>query len=356
MPELVQHDQVLAEPKIDLHLHLDGALSPEAIWKIAQDHGIEVPGLSEQSLKALKEVYPNPGPFDADKRPEQFNAFLAQFGRAFSVMQTPETIYTSTLEVIRDLKRENIVYAELRFAPSYHTQQGQEMNAMVEAVLRAMKEGERETGVMTKLIVGIPREIAYIENYNGPTANQIVDTALEFQDQGVVAIDLTCSEHFGPGPYVDAFQRTVQSKLRRTVHAGEAGKKRRNNILTAIEDMHANGIGHALPLPTMPSTMEAVKESGIRIERAPISNQIMTVGDEDFDNIKTLIDRGILVSVNSDDPGVFGPTSSLTKNLLAVANRYTLGMEGVRMLTRNAALSAFISEEEREALAQKVDG
>ncbi|MFA6306106.1 MAG: hypothetical protein WC651_05315 [Candidatus Gracilibacteria bacterium] len=346
--------QVDKDPKIDLHLHLDGALSGEAIMSVAQRHGVTVPGISEQSLDALSEVYPDFGPFHASSKPE-FDRFLALFGKALSVMQKPETIHDSTLEVIRDLKRQNVVYAELRFAPNYHCREGHSMNEMVEAVLRATREGERETGVVTRLIVVVPREIEHVDWYKGPSAKEIVKTALEFQDQGVVAIDLACSEHFGPEPYIDLFRSTFGERLQRTVHAGETGPQMQQNIKTALYQMGANGLGHARGLPSMLREMYFVRQNGVRVERAPISNQCMVVG-EDFDRVDELLERGILVSVNSDDPGIFGPGCSLAKNLVAVGRKFHFGLNGVRELTLNAARSAFLPMEEKKALEERVSG
>lgn len=355
MPELLSLSDVELEPKVDLHLHLDGALTRETIFRVAQEHGIEIPDISAQTLEALSKVYPDPGPFHADV-PDEFNSFLKLFGRSLCVMQTPKTIHDATLEVIRDLKKDHVIYAELRFAPSYHTAKGFSMSEMIQGVLDGMRSGLFETGVRTKLIIIIPREIAYLEDYKGPSAREIVQAALEFQDEGVVAIDLACSEHFRPEPYIDAFRSTIRSKLKRTVHAGETGPQMEHDIWSAIVEMHADGIGHALPLPGMELQMDDVLDHRIRIERAPISNRCMSVGDGNFDRIDELLNAGVLVSVNSDDPGIFGPDCSLSRNLLAVANRYGLGIGGIRMLTSNAIKSAFVSADERGFIRSQFRG
>src|SRR3989338_738681 len=144
MPEELTLGQVEAEPKADLHLHLDGAVPERVIWEVAQRHGIVIPGLEIQSEDELAKTYPDPGPFHAEQ-PAEFDRFLALFGKAFSVMRTPETIHDTTLEVIRDIKRQNVIYAELRFAPSYHESQEHSMEEMIASVLAAMKKGETET-------------------------------------------------------------------------------------------------------------------------------------------------------------------------------------------------------------------
>ncbi len=361
MSESLSLHDVEQAPKLDLHLHLDGAISGDTIMSVAESGGIEIPGITEQTIESLQSVYPDAGPFHAEK-PEEFDRFLALFGKAIAVMGSPETIEATTLRTLNEMQQQNIVYAELRFAPSYHVPHGQSpkemkdsMRDIINGVLRAMANGRTLWGLQTKLIICIPREIAYIDNYEGPSPMGIVETALEFQDDGVVALDLACSEHFGPEEYVDAFRETIGTRLKRTVHAGETGLHMRMNLLTAVNDMGADRIGHGRPIPNLPYLMEEIRKSGIGVERCPISNQIMCCTDGDFDRLNVLINEGVLVSVNSDDPGVFGPSCSLDQNLFAVAQRYKLGMNGIKLLTANAVQSAFCSGDEKRAVIEKLE-
>ena len=276
--------------------------------------------------------------------------------------------------VLDDLIRQHYFYAELRFAPSYHIQHGmtrrkmrQKMKKIVEAVLRAMNE--KRPQIRTKLILAIPREIAYPKNfihtpagkYLGPSAEDIADVALYFQNEGVAALDLACSEHDGPEAYLNAYQKTFGEKLKRTVHAGECGDNMEENIRFALYEMYADGLGHALPLPNMAPEMKFVLDNNIRIERNPISNWCMTVGDGKMDKIWELFHNKIWVTVNSDDPGVFGPQCSLANNLFVVANQLVLAgqfktpIEAVQHMTRNVILSAYLSNEEKLEMMEWYD-
>ncbi len=343
-------------PMADCHLHLDGAIPPDVLYEVAQKHQIIIPELRDQSLAALSEVYPNPGPFSG-KNAQDFSLFLKQFERSLSVMQTPQSIYDTTLGVIHDLKKQNIIYAELRFAPSYHLQNGHSMKEMTEAVLRAMKQGEQETGVMTRLLVIIPREIAYLANeqYHGPNADQIVSVALEFQNEGVAGIDLACNEVlYGPEAYERQFQKTFGTRLKRTVHAGESGDNRQRNIEFALKNLQADGLGHALDLTSMPVEWKNyVLAKKIRVERSPVSNQILGVGDARLDDFSSLYHASTLVTINSDDPGVFGETCRLAANYKKVFDSYNWGIEHFLRLTRNAIDSAFVDKYGREDLLNR---
>jgi|GEM_PF-1965946 adenosine deaminase len=348
-------EDVEKEPKSTTHEHVDGMLRPESIMKVAHEHGVIVPGpkegqpLEAQTVEALiASGYPNPGPFGAGEDSQEFDRFLDMFGQSLAVMQTPETAQASTMEVIRDLASENIIYAELRFAPPYHLSKGHTMEEIIQGVLKGMEEGKAETGVVTKLIISIPREISSEEGV------KVAEAAMAFENQGVVALDLACNEADNPPEkFVKAFQATFESNLKRTVHAGEAAKDRSQltkNIWTAIKDLRADGLGHALPLGENSDLMSAVIDKGIRVERLPISNKCMQVGDGNFDHLDGLVWYGIPVTVGADDPGIFGPTCSLSRNLLEVANTYGVGIGGVRALTQNAINTAFLTDEEREAI------
>lgn len=332
-------------PKIDLHMHLDGSVSREVIESVARKHGIDLP-------QDLLDGYPNPGPFDARTRPEEFTRFLSAFALPLSVMRTPESLYDTTRGVVRDLRDQGVIYAEPRFAPSYVASQRHGMHELVDAALRAMKDGREETGVDTRLIVAIPREIAYEESgvdKQGNSAQDIVDVAMGFQDKGVVAIDLACSETYGPGPYVDLFRKTAGSKLRRTVHAGESGPQRVKNVRIAVQEMKADGIGHGLTLGSEVSDplLGEIYTRRIRVERSPLSNVAMGVTNGHLDGLQRLMDADVMVSVSSDDFGIFGPTMRVAENLLYVAKKLHFGIEGIRRLTQNAARSAFIPGGER---------
>lgn len=350
-PRLATFDDIALAPKIDLHIHLDGAVAKPALVRLADKHGIHLP-------PDILAHYPDAGPFNAHERPEEFGRFLSNFMLPLSIMKTPEGIYDTTLEVIHDLKAQNVIYAEFRLAPNYVASKEHSMETMVAKVLEAMEEGYLETGVRTKLILAIPREIdsVYMGDVtgNGITAEEIVELAMAYQAKGVVAIDLACAEQFGPEPYVDLFRKTVGSKLLRTVHAGEAGPQRARNVEIAIRDMGANGIGHGLTLTGQNGVLEEVKAGGIRIERCPLSNIAMQTTDGRLDGLNDLMRKGVLVSIGSDDHGVFGDETNLTHNLHHVAKQLALNPDSIRALTENAAHSAFLPKEEQEELLRKV--
>jgi len=316
-------ESIQALDKSDLHVHLDGALQRADLIRIAKEHGVV---LEDGKLKH----YPDAGPFDADRDFEEFKRFLGCFDLVKAIMQTSEGIYEATESVLRQLGGEGIGYAELRMAPTYHTKGGLSLEEVVANTLEAMAHMEMEGGPQSRLVLAIPREIAYTgdESGNDYTADDIVAVARNFIGHGVVGIDLACAEHFDPDPYFAAYQSTFGiDGFKRYVHAGEAGPKRASNVITAVRDMKADVIGHALPLgvdPSLDFLFDELRERRVRIERCPLSNKAMSVSDGNLDGLERLLNEGLDVAICSDDPGIFGVETNLNHNLFYVAQKLNL--------------------------------
>lgn len=332
-------DYFKALGKADLHVHADGAVPKDALIDIAKMLGIE---LDPKQL----EHYPNPGPYNAAEDPEGFQHFLDNFELVKKISQSEQGIYEMIMAVIHNLSEKNVVHAELRMAPSYHTAGGLSMEEVVGTTLEAMDHALGQTYTSTKLVLAIPREIhKHDESGNGITADDIVAVARNFQDQGVVGIDLACDEfNHGPEPYIKAFQSTLGTDLKRYVHAGEAGPRKAENLITALRDMHADVISHALPLgvdPRLDPYIPEIIDRGVRIERCPLSNLAMCASDGNLDGLQRLIESGVKVVIGSDDPGIFGEETNLAHNLHYVTQKLNLKWWQVDDLTGEAFKASF---------------
>lgn len=334
-------------PKAEVHLHMDGAIRKEDIWRIAQQQGIVLPELSEQTEAALDAYYRLP-PDASFKRSEDFDRFLKMFGIVLSIMQTPDGLRETALAHVRDLKAQNYVYAETRFAPQYHRQNGLSLEEVIQNVLEGLQFGFLETKTLVKLIICIGREC------DQETSLAVAKAALKFQEFGVVALDLACNEiAYPPELHIPAYQLTFGSKLRRTVHAGEFAEtpeKLAANIYTAITELRADGLGHAIPLVDNLDLIRTVIGRNIRVEACPLSNKITGAIEGDIRALKLdeLLERGVNVSLNTDDPLIFG--TPLVEVFYRTCEAYGFGIEDVRTLIRNAVTGAFCDDEERSRL------
>lgn len=332
-------------PKAEVHIHMDGALPKQDIWEIAQRHKIVLPEISEQSRKAIDDFYEVKQSERYDT-PEAFSAFLRKFGPVIALMKGSESLRDVAAAHVHDLVKQNYVYAETRFAPQYSASSEFSLEAVIQSALDGLEQGRQETGTLVRLIVSIGREC------DEATSVAVAEAALKFQDKGVVGIDLACNEAmFPPERHKRAYRETFGSGLKRTVHAGELPARRFTrfqNMLTSLSSLDADGLGHAVSLPHEPDLLSRVTLDRVRIESCPISNQMTGAINGDLRSLAldALLQRGVLVSLNTDDPLMFG--AKLSDVFRATCEAYDFGPDEVKTLTRNAVLGAFCSEEERE--------
>ncbi len=338
-------------PKIDLHRHLDGDVKPRVISRLARKDGVTLPA---EDLDL----------YFRDLRNQGIGALLQKgFGLVTSLMQSRENLSAVAYECVRNLKEDNIIYAEIRFAPQYHTgesayyghssEKSKEKlgyDEIIKAVSDGLSEGEKDFGVKTKLIVCVGREA---EPHEGV---KVAGAALNCMDYGVVGLDLACDEaSYPPERHLEAYKTTFNSPLKRTVHAGEFGNQPRKNMLTAMNDLKADRLGHAIPLSKYEDLTKAVSDGKIGVEMCPESNVFTGfIKSRNELGIKRLLSKGVVVSVNTDDPAMFGYT--LSDTLYRLADECGLGMEELKKLQLNAIESAFgLGADERARLSEIIE-
>ena len=350
MSSQLTHADILSLPKIDLHRHLDGAIRPELVLQLAKELGLKLPTDDLDEFTKLYQI--------TEPKNMPIKELFQRFAWAIAVTRTPRGLYQAACKQVYDLRRENIWYAEIRFAPGYHSiypatwysfgdhEKGlfrmMSLEETVKSVLGGLQLGMKDTGVTVNLILCIPRESMAIW---GPiNAMEVVELALKYQSGGVVGIDLACDEYtYPPDPYISAFRSTIDSNIRRTIHAGEMGSQwdRLQNITTCIEKFNPNGLGHAIPIYLSEYLMDLVRYKNIRIERTPLSpvpGCSLTDGRLDI-----LLKEKVPVVITSDDPVLM--QASLTDNWEAALNFYGYGEKEFWQLTDNALNTAFYRDE-----------
>ena len=332
-------------PKIDLHRHLDGDVRGDTLLDLARRSGIPLPAESPAGLRSY---------FDGLRRQGIIPLFQKGFGLVTSLMQTEENLFLVAYEEVRNLAKEGIIYAEIRFAPQYHTGEasyyGHKLGAkkltytqIIRAVARGLKSGNDEFGLTTRLIVCIGRES------EPATGIEVAQAALACVADGVAAIDLACDESsYPPERHKDAYHLTCGTPLYRTVHAGEFGPQREKNIRTAIEELQANRLGHAIRLIRHADLIELVKERHIGIEMCPRSNRYCGFIHAYRElGIPQLLAQNVLVTVNSDDPAMFG------YDLNDVIAALKFDWQTVKRLQLNAIATAFLDRQTKAELGIK---
>ena len=334
----VDMERLALFPKIDLHVHLDGSVKPETVIELAREGGHELPAWEPHLLDPYMRA-----PHDCRSLAE----YLDKFHFVGSFLQTAAALERVAFELVEQSSRHNCKYIEVRFAPQLHRQQGLSLEQILRHVLMGLRRGEAEFGVMARCIVICMRHHADEINM------EVIRAASEFIDQGVVAVDLAGSEaEYPAGNFERVFQLARESGMPITIHAGEAAGA--HNIYDAVVKLGARRIGHGVRLKEDPDVFELVRSMRVPLELCPFSNiQTKAVADWEQYPIKEFLDRGLLVTVNSDNLTV--SDTSMTKEYAVLRERLGLTEMDLARIIRNNVEAAFLQEEEKRMLRMKVE-
>ena len=312
-------------PKIDLHRHLEGAITPEALIPIARKFRIALPAWDAEALRPFIQV----GPED-----RSLVDFLKKFHLIGRLFTSPAAVEELTYACIADAARDNVRYLELRFSPVYMASEaGLNPKEVMSAVCRAARQGREDLGIVCPLIVLVERQLPI---YHAWQAEHLAEM---FQDQGVTALDLANDEaHYPPGPFAPVFQRAKRAGLKITVHAGEAAGP--ENIHTAVLDLCADRIGHGVRAREDSAVIELLRERRIPLELCFTSNlQTLAVASPEDYPLRFYDQAGVIVTIHTDDPGVCGV--QLTDELFKLVRLYDFSLNDLRRFTQNSAKAAF---------------
>lgn len=320
-------------PFIDLHRHLDGSVRLETILDLGRQHGIKLPGATIEDLRPHVEVTePQPG----------LMAFIGKMLWMTRVLANREACRRIARENVEDAKREGIHYLELRFSPYFMAEPHQlDMAEVIEGVVAGIAEGVAATGVRVKLIGILSR------TYGAEIAHKELAALLAHREH-FVALDLAGDEANYPAPlFVEHFKKGRDAGWRITIHAGEAGGPQ--SVWDAIQLLGAERIGHGVRALEDPKLAEYLAEHRVPIEANLTSNvHTSTVADLDSHPLRDMLARGLVCSINTDDPGI--SAIDLRHEYEVAAPAAGLTREQIHQAQINAFETAFLSVEEKEAL------
>jgi adenosine deaminase len=326
-------------PLIDLHRHLDGSVRLETVLDLAQQHGIKLPASTVEELRPHVVVTePQPG----------LMAFIAKMLWMTRVLADADACRRITRENLEDAKREGIDYLELRFSPFFMAEpHGLDPEAVVAAVIEGAAEGSAATGVRVNLIGILSR------TYGADVAHKELDALLAYR-QHLVALDLAGDEANFPAPlFTEHFQKARDAGWRVTVHAGEAGGPQ--SVWDAVKLLGAERIGHCTRALEDPALVDFLLENRIAIEANLTSNvHTSTVPDLASHPLRHMLARGLVASINTDDPGV--SAIDLPHEFEIAAPAAGLSAEQIHQAQLNALETAFLSPEEKARLRDKHQG
>ncbi len=330
-------DEILAFPKTDLHVHLDGSIRLATMIDLARERSVELPSMDEEELFAKLRLGAN---F------ENLVDYLSVFQHTLSVMQDEEALERTAYELAEDNARENVRWLEVRYSPVLHTEQGLALPQVMDAVLRGLRRAERDFAIRCGVIV------CGIRNINPETSLRLAETAVAYKNQGVVGFDLAGAEdNFPAKDHREAFYLIRNNNINCTVHAGEAHGP--ESIHQALHYLSAYRIGHATRLKEDGDLLNFMNDRRIPIEACPTSNvQTRVCSSLRGHPVKFYLDMGLRVTINTDNRLISHTT--VTDELYQVAKTFGLNREEVLKLVTNGFKSAFLPFREKRALINQV--
>jgi adenosine deaminase len=312
-------------PKAELHMHLDGALSPALMFEFARRNGVKLP------YATLEDV----------ERAYQFTdlqSFLDLLYQGASVLREERDYYDLTMSYLLHCKRENVVHTEPSFDPQTHTERGVPFETVLRGTLAAMHDARLQWGQSSLLVMD------FLRHLSAESAMRTLEAALPYRDS-IVAVGLDSSELGNPPrKFAEVFARARAEGFKVVAHAGEEGPP--EYVWEAIRLLGVARIDHGVRSVEDPALVDHLREQQIPLTVCPLSNVRLCVFERMRDhNVLELLGAGLCVTVNSDDPEYFG--GYLNANYLSLSDELDMSRAQALAIARNGFTASFLSEDEK---------
>lgn len=318
---------IRAMPKVELHVHLEGSIRPETLLKLAEHNHVLLPARDVAGVQRWYTFV-------------DFPHFVEIYIAIASCLRTPDDIELIAREFLIGQAAQNIRHSEVTYtALTQFRRNGISFREQLYAINRARRWAERELGVTMLLVLDIPREVPASDG------KLVADWAISAMDDGVAAFGLGGNEDGNPpAKFRDAFDRARAAGLASVPHAGEIGGP--ESIWGALRDLRAQRIGHGVRCLEDPALVAYLREHQIPLEVCPTSNVCLNVAPSFAEHpFPRLIDEGLYVTLNSDDPPMFNTT--LTDEYLKVANYFNFDANQFERLSLNALRASWLPANQR---------
>ena len=328
-----------ALPKVELHRHLEGSLRLDTMVDIARQHGITIPA-DVLRLSTLVQVQ------EEDKF--TFQNFLSKFNTLRMFYRSPDAIHRITHEAIEDAAKDNVKYMELRFTPvALSRAERFPLHDVMDWVITSTKDAAKKHGMIVRLIVSVNR------HESTDLAEQVAWLAAEHIKDGMIALDLAGNEaDFPSQPFYGIFKEAKQAGLHVTIHAGEWGPA--TNVKEAIEQLGTDRIGHGVRVLEDQNIMALAKERGTAFEVCVTSNyQSGLTASLDTHPLMSMLDSGLNVTINTDDPSISRIT--LSHEYYTACEDLQMPQSTLRQRIVAAAQAGFLAKNEKEELVKQLN-
>ncbi|MEU9853349.1 adenosine deaminase [Streptomyces sp. NPDC047974] len=311
-------------PKAELHLHIEGTLEPELAFALAERNGVTLPYATTEELR---EAY----------RFSDLQSFLDLYYALMAVLRTPEDFTALADAYLERAAAQGVRHAEIFFDPQAHAARGVPMGTVVEGLAAALDRAEERYGISTRLIM------CFLRDESAESALATLEAAKPYLDR-ITGVGLDSAEvGHPPAKFREVYEEAARLGLRRVAHAGEEGPAA--YVREALDVLGVERIDHGLRCMEDPELVERLARERVPLTLCPLSNVRLRVIDELGDHpLRAMLDAGLLVTVNSDDPAYFG--GYVGDNYAAVGEALALSREQLRVLARHSFEASFLDDDE----------
>jgi adenosine deaminase len=320
-------------PKAELHVHIEGTLEPEMLFDLATRNGIELPYPSVEAVRAAYEF-------------SDLQSFLDIYYQGAAVLVTEQDFYDLMAAYLARAHDDGVRRAEIFFDPQTHTARGIDFPVFMAGFRRAIADAEERWGMSVGLIM------CFLRHLPADDAIATWEAAEPFRDD-LLGVGLDSSEvGHPPEGFVEVFRRAGEAGIHTVAHAGEEGPA--SYVSGSLDLLGAERIDHGVRSEDDPALVARLAGDRIPLTMCPLSNVKLRVFDRIEDHsLARLLDAGVVVTVNSDDPAYFG--GYVLDNYLAVAEGLGLSDEDLATLARNSIEASFMTDAEKAVLVAEID-
>lgn len=327
------HTFIKALPKAELHLHIEGTLEPELMFALARKHGVRLPYATVEALRSAYDFH-------------DLQSFLDLYYAGADVLRDEDDFYEMTRAYLQRARADGVVHTEIFFDPQTHTVRGVPFGTVVGGIVRALHEAADEWGLTHRLI------LCFLRHLSEDAAQACLDDAMPWLG-AIAGVGLDSSEvGHPPSKFVRVFERARTAGLRCVAHAGEEGPPA--YIREALDLLKVERIDHGVRCEQDTELVDRLRRERMPLTVCPLSNTRLKVFEcMEQHNIARLLQQGLCVTVNSDDPAYFG--GYVADNYLALHQALGLDAEALRQLARNSFEASWLSAASKKHWLEKVD-
>ena len=334
MKKRISIDNIISNmPKAELHLHIEGSLEPELMFQLAKKNNITLPF---SSVKEIKDAY-------------NFNnlqEFLDIYYQGADVLVTEQDFYDLTLAYLKKASEQNVKHVEFFFDPQTHTDRGISFETVFNGIYKATLEAERELGITSFII------LSFLRHLSEEKAFETLEQSMPYKDK-IIAIGLDSSELGNPPKKFErVYKKAKELGFKLVAHAGEEGPV--DYIWSALNVLKIDRIDHGNASLKDADLVDYLVENKIALTTCPLSNLELKVVDNLKNHpIKKMLDKGIVATINSDDPSYFG--GYINENFIETTKNLNLSISDLKQLSINSFEASFLNEEKKKYWINEVD-